>query len=473
MSVDNSDLIIKPANEVLQKLLIDLKEIFGDRVLTALPIREQHARDFSFHDALPADAVVMVQSTNEVVEVVKSCAKYKVPIIPFGTGTSAEGHLSAIYGGICVDISEMNKVIQVNAEDMDVTVEPGVTRKQLNEHLRDTGLFFPIDPGADASIGGMASTRASGTNAVRYGTMRENVLSLEVVLPDGRVIRTARRARKSSSGYDLTKIFVGSEGTLGIITKVTLKLFGIPEATSAAVVSFDTLQGAVDAVIASIQWGIPMARIELLDEVQMSAINDFAGLNYPVKSTLFLEFHGTDAGVKEQAERMAGVCAEYGSSEFSWTADTEERNKLWAARHNAAYSCIALRPGCSIMATDVCVPISKLADCIIATKKDIKEAGIVAPIVGHVGDGNFHAQLLIHPDTREEDLRICGEINRRLIERAISMDGTCTGEHGVGQGKISYLKEEHGEAVEVMRTLKQAFDPANIMNPGKMFEPVN
>jgi D-lactate dehydrogenase (cytochrome) len=469
MPNDNSGLNIKYADEVIQKLLIDLEKIFGDRLLTALPVREQHARDFSFHDALPADAVVMARSTDEVVKVVKLCAKYKVPIIPFGTGTSAEGHLSATHGGICVDVSEMNKVLKVNADDMDVTVEPGVTRKQLNEYLRDTGLFFPIDPGANASIGGMASTRASGTNAVRYGTMRENVLSLEVVLPDGRVIRTARRARKSSSGYDLTKIFVGSEGTLGIITKVTLKLFGIPEAASAAVVSFDTLKGAVDAVIASIQWGIPMARIELLDDVQMAAINDYSNLNYPIKSTLFLEFHGTDSGVKEQSERMAQVCTEYGGGNFSWTANAEERDKLWAARHDAAYSCIALRPGCSVMATDVCVPISKLADCIIATKQDIKDAGIVAPIVGHVGDGNFHAQLLIHPDTREEDLKVCGDINRRLIERAISMDGTCTGEHGVGQGKIIYLKEEHGEAVEVMRTLKQAFDPKNIMNPGKMF----
>ena len=458
---------------VLEELLSELRKIFGDRLLTSLPVREFHARDFSFYDALPADAVVMAQSTNEVVKAVKICAKYKVPVIPFGTGTSAEGHLSALHGGICVDVSEMNNVVEINAEDMDVTVEPGVTRKQLNEHLRDSGLFFPIDPGADASIGGMAATRASGTNAVRYGTMRENVLSLEVVLSDGRVIRTARRARKSSSGYDLTKIFVGSEGTLGIITKVTLKLFGIPEAVSAAVVSFDTLKGAVDAVIASIQWGIPMARIELLDDVQMGAINDYAGLNYPIKSTLFLEFHGTEAGVKEQANRMAEVCSEYGGGDFSWTADAEERDKLWAARHDAAYSCIALRPGCSVMATDVCVPISKLADCIVATKQDIEDAGIVAPIVGHVGDGNFHAQLLIHPDTREEDLKICSEINHRLVERAISMDGTCTGEHGVGQGKIGYLKSEHGEAFEVMRTLKQAFDPENIMNPGKVLKLTN
>jgi D-lactate dehydrogenase (cytochrome) len=469
MPADGSGAIVRPDESVLEELIAELRETFGDRISTAMPVREFHARDFSFHDLVPPDAVVMARSTEEVVVAVKACAKHNVPIIAFGTGTSAEGHLAALHGGISIDVSEMNNVLEVNAEDMDVTVEPGVRRKQLNEYLRDTGLFFPIDPGADASLGGMASTRASGTNAVRYGTMRENVLSLEVVLSDGRVIRTAQRARKSSSGYDLTKMFVGSEGTLGIITKVTLKLYGIPEAASAAVVSFDTLKGAVDAVIASIQWGIPMARIELLDDVQMGAINNYAGLDYPVKPTLFLEFHGTEAGVAEQAERMADVCGEYGGSNFSWTADAEERDKLWAARHDAAYSAIALRPGCAVMATDVCVPISKLADCIIATKQDIDEAGIVAPIVGHVGDGNFHAQLLIHPDTREEDLKICGEINRRLVERAIAMDGTCTGEHGVGQGKMKYLEAEHGEALNVMRTLKIALDPQNIMNPGKMF----
>jgi len=469
MPGDDFNLIIRPDEATIQELVSELQETFGDRVSTALPVREFHARDFSFHDLEPADAVVMARTTEEVVKIVKACVKHNVPIIPFGTGTSAEGHLAALHGGICIDVSEMNNVLEVNAGDMDVTVEPGVRRKQLNEYLRDTGLFFPIDPGADASIGGMASTRASGTNAVRYGTMRENVLSLEVVLSDGRVIRTAQRARKSSSGYDLTKLYVGSEGTLGIVTKVTLKLFGIPEATSAAVVSFASLQGAVDAVIASIQWGIPMARIELLDDVQMGAINDYAGLDYPVKATLFLEFHGTEAGVKEQAERMADVCEEYGSSDFSWTLDAEERDKLWAARHAAAYSAIALRPGCAVMATDVCVPISRLAECIMATKKDIDEAGIMAPIVGHVGDGNFHAQLLIHPDTREKDLKVCGEINRKLIERAIAMDGTCTGEHGVGQGKMMYLELEHGESLNVMRTIKKALDPQNIMNPGKMF----
>ena len=460
--------IKRPSQNTVNLLINELKKLFGDRLLTSLAAREFHARDFSSYEAIPPDAVVMAKTTDDVVSVVQACSKYKVPVIPFGTGTSAEGHLAALYGGISLDVSEMKNILEVNSEDMDVTVEPGVTRKQLNEHLRDTGLFFPIDPGADASLGGMASTRASGTNAVRYGTMRDNVLSLEVVLSDGRVIRTSRRARKSSSGYDLTRLFVGSEGTLGVITKVTIKLFGIPEATSAAVVSFQTLGGAVDSVIEAIQWGIPMARIELLDDVQMSAINNYAGLNYPIKNTLFLEFHGTESSVKSQAELMSELCKEHGGENFSWTSDSEERDKLWAARHNAAYSCIALRPGCSVMPTDVCVPISRLSECILAAKKDIEDAGIIAPIVGHVGDGNFHAQMLIHPDTREEDLRICGEINKKIIERAISMDGTCTGEHGVGQGKIKYLSQEHGEALSAMRMIKKTFDPIGIMNPGKM-----
>ena len=470
MLADGSGVISRPDETVIQELVEELQTTFGDRVSTSIAVREHHARDFSFHKLVPADAVVMARSTEEVVEIVKACAKRGVPIIPFGTGTSAEGHLTALHGGICVDVSEMNTVLEVNTEDMDVTVEPGVTRKQLNEYLRDTGLFFPIDPGADASIGGMASTRASGTNAVRYGTMRENVMSLEVVTADGKVIRTARRARKSSSGYDLTRLFVGAEGTLGVITKITLKLYGIPEAISSAVVSFDSLKGAVDAVISTIQWGIPMARIELLDDVQMDALNKYSDLDYPVQPTLFLEFHGSEAGVKEQAGRMAEICEEFGSGNFSWTRNAEERNNLWAARHDAAYSAIALRPGCAVMATDVCVPISRLAECIMTAKQDIDEARIVAPIVGHVGDGNFHVELLIHPDTREEDLRICNEINRKLVERAIAMDGTCTGEHGIGHGKIKYLEAEHGDAVDIMRTIKMALDPQNIMNPGKIIK---
>jgi len=470
MPADGSSAITRPDETVIQELIEELQATFGDQVSTSMAVREHHARAFSFHDLMPADAVVMAHSTDDVVKIVKACAAKNVPIIPFGTGTSVEGHLAALHGGICIDVSEMNNVLEVNPEDMDVTVEPGVTRKQLNEHLRDTGLFFPIDPGADASIGGMTSTRASGTNAVRYGTMKENVLSLEVVTPSGEVIRTARRARKSSAGYDLTRLYVGSEGTLGVITKITLKLYGIPEAISSAVVNFDSLKGAVDAVIATIQWGVPMARIELLDEVQLDAINKFSKTDFPVNPTLFLEFHGSDDGVKEQAERMAEICGEFGGGDFSWTSNAEERDKMWQARHDAAYACAAIKPGCGVMATDVCVPISRLVECIMATKQDIDEAGVVAPIVGHVGDGNFHVALLIHPDTREEDLRICNEINRKLVERAIEMDGTCTGEHGIGQGKMKYLEAEHGEALDVMRTIKLALDPQNIMNPGKMIK---
>ena len=371
--------------------------MFPKRVSTSLAVREQFATDFSFHEVSPADAVITAHSSEEVSWIVKICAKYKVPIIPHGTGTSLEGHLAALHGGICVDLSEMNSIVEVNVEDMDVTVEPGVTRKQLNEHLRDTGLFFPIDPGADASIGGMTATRASGTNAVRYGTMKDNVLSLEIVTPDGSIIKTGTRARKSAAGYDLTRMYTGSEGTLGIITKITLKLFGIPEAISSAVVNFEDLEGAVNSVITTIQWGIPIARIELLDEWTVESINKYSKTTFPVKPTLFLEFHGSDAGVKEQAERMSDICSDFGGGKFKWTVDAEERDTMWQARHDAAWAAIALRPGSKPFATDVCVPISRLADCIIETKKDINEAKIIAPIVGHVGDGNFPCCLADWP----------------------------------------------------------------------------
>ena len=469
MPADGSGAMTRPDETVIQELIEELQATFGELVSTSLAVREHHARDFSFHELVPADAVVMARSTEDVVAIVNACAKRGVPIIPFGTGTSAEGHLAALHGGICVDVSEMNNVLEVNTEDMDVTVEPGVTRKQLNEYLRDTGLFFPIDPGADASLGGMASTRASGTNAVRYGTMRENVMSLEVVTADGKVIRTARRARKSSSGYDLTRLFVGAEGTLGIITKVTLKLFGIPEAISSAVVNFDSLKGAVDAVISTIQWGIPMARIELLDEVQMDALNKYSDLDYPVEPTLFLEFHGSDAGVKEQAERMAEICQEFGSGEFNWTSNAEERDKLWAARHDAAYSAIALRPGCAVMATDVCVPISRLAECLLETKKEIDENDLLAPIVSHAGDGNFHVGFLLTPDDANELAR-AKSVNDNMIARALAMGGTCTGEHGVGVGKIGYMEAEHGDSLEVMHMIKRSMDPQHLMNPGKVLK---
>ena len=387
--------------------------------------------------------------------------------MPYGTGTSLEGHIAALAGGVCIDVSRMANVLEVNREDLDCRVQAGVTRKQLNTHLRDTGLFFPIDPGADASLGGMAATRASGTNAVRYGTMRENVLGLTVVLADGRVIRTGGRARKSAAGYDLTRLFVGSEGTLGVITEVQLRLYGIPEAMSAAVCSFESLAGAVDTVIATIQLGVPVARIELLDAVQMDAINRYSKLDYPVRPTLFFEFHGSEASVAEQTETVGAISAEHGGGEFQWATRAEDRNRLWQARHDAYYAALALRPGCKGWATDVCVPISRLAECIAETHADIEREGLLAPLVGHVGDGNFHLVFLVDPDDREEMAR-AEAINSRMVLRAIELGGTCTGEHGIGYGKREFLRVEHGEAVSVMRSLKQALDPLGIMNPGKI-----
>ena len=445
-----------------------LQALLGERCSTSSAIREQHGKDESWHAPHAPDAVCFPVSTEEVAEIVKICAAHKTPIIPFGAGTSLEGHVNAVNGGISIDMNEMNSIVRVSPEDLDCTVEAGVRRIQLNEHLRDTGLFFPIDPGADATIGGMTATRASGTNAVRYGTMRENILSLKVVLPDGRIIQTARRAKKSSAGYDLTRLYIGSEGTLGIVTEITLRLYGIPEAMSAAVVSFPDIGGAVNAVIRTIQAGIPIARIELADDVQMDAINRYSKLDYPVQPTLFLEFHGSAAGVKEQAETMREICGDFGGSDFQWAARQEDRNKLWKARHDAAYAALALQPGSKAWATDVCVPISRLADCIMETKRDLAETFLVAPLVGHVGDGNFHLVLLIDPD-REEDLREAERLNDRLVMRALTMDGTCTGEHGVGLGKMKFLAAEHGDGVSVMRAIKQALDPDNIMNPGKLF----
>ena len=449
------------------QLLDVLRQIVGDRVTTADAIREQHGKDESFHPSIPPDAVVFAQSTDEVSRVVTACAERGVPIVPFGTGTSLEGHVAALEGGVCIDVSQMNKVLAVNAEDLDCRVQPGVTRKQLNEYLRDTGLFFPIDPGADASLGGMTATRASGTNAVRYGTMRENVLSLEVVLADGRVIRTAKRSKKTSAGYDMTRLFVGSEGTLGVITEVTLRLFGIPEAMSAAVCSFPDLKSAVNTVILTIQSGVPVARIELLDEVQMDACNKYSDLDYPVQPTLFFEFHGSEKGVVEQVEQVEAIAGDFGASEFKWARKAEDRSKLWQARHDAYYAGIALRPGGKGIATDVCVPISRLAECILETKKDVVESGLIAPIVGHVGDGNFHLVIVVDPDDKDEMAR-AEALNERMVMRAHAMDGTCTGEHGVGYGKIGFLEAEHGEALSVMRDIKRALDPGNIMNPGKI-----
>lgn len=444
-----------------------LKALLKERCVTSEAVREQHGKDESWHPPVAPDAVCFATSTEEVSAIVKICAAHKVPIVAFGAGTSLEGHVNATSGGISVDLNEMNDILRVSPEDMDCTVQPGVRRKQLNEHLRDTGLFFPVDPGADASIGGMSATRASGTNAVRYGTMRENILSLKVVLPDGRVISTGKRAKKSAAGYDLTKLYIGSEGTLGIITEITLKLYGIPEAVSAATVSFADLNGAVQSVIMTIQSGIPIARIELLDELQISAINKYSNMQLPERASLFLEFHGSDASVKEQALRVGEICNEFGAEDFAWTAQAEERTKLWQARHDAAYAAMALRNNGKIWATDVCVPISRLADCILETKKDLEGSFLLAPLVGHVGDGNFHLSFVLDPDDPDE-LKEAERLNERLIDRALAMDGTCTGEHGVGLGKAKYMVREHGEALDVMVTLKRALDPDNIMNPGKI-----
>lgn len=457
----------KEAKRVNDDLIEALRGIVGDRLSTTETVLEQHGHDESYHSSHPPDAVVFPQSTGEVSRIVGLCAERRVPVIPFGAGTSLEGHVAALNGGVCVDLMGMNEVIRVNAEDMDVTVEAGVTRKQLNEHLRDTGLFFPVDPGADATLGGMAATRASGTNSVRYGTMRENVLALTVVLADGRVIRTSRRARKSAAGYDLTRLFVGSEGTLGVMTEVTLRLHGIPEAVSAAVCPFPDLVSAIDTAIRTIQTGVPVARIELMDEVQMDAINRHSNLNYPVQPTLFFEFHGTEAGVVEQAETVHAIAADFGASEFQWATEAEDRDRLWKARHDAFYACLALRPGAKALTTDVCVPISRLAECITETRRDIDETGLLAPIVGHVGDGNFHVLVLMDFADADEVAK-AKAFNERLVARALAMDGSCTGEHGVGYGKIEFLTAEHGEAVGVMRALKMALDPLNIMNPGKI-----
>ncbi len=454
----------------IDEALTALQSLLGDRLSTAAAVREQHGQDITHRRAKLPDAVAFATSTEEVAEIVKVCARFAIPIIPYGTGTSLEGHISAPLGGLSIDLSKMDKVVAVHAEDLDAVVQPGVTRKALNTYLRDTGLFFPIDPGADASLGGMAATRASGTNAVRYGTMRENVMALQVVTADGRVIRTGGRARKSSAGYDLTRVFVGSEGTLGIITEVTLRLYGIPEKIAAAVCSFDTLDGAVNTVISTIQLGIPIARIELLDDLQMGLINDYAKLQYPKKDTLFMEFHGTEASVGEQAEMVREIASDNGGGEFVWTTDAEERSKLWQARHDATWANKASKPGWGFMATDVCVPISRLADVILETKADTQKEGLSAPLLGHVGDGNFHLTIMIKPDDPEYQKRV-DAVNSRMIERALAAGGTCTGEHGVGLGKIKYLRAEHGESVQLMQDIKRALDPQNIMNPAKIFGP--
>ncbi|PPR59646.1 MAG: putative FAD-linked oxidoreductase [Alphaproteobacteria bacterium MarineAlpha4_Bin2] len=449
--------------------IAELRGLLGDRVSTSVAVREHHGNAEDYFPIAPPDAVCFANSTEEVAEIVKLCARDNIPVIPFGTGTSLEGHVQALRGGVTIDLTNMDNVLQVNTEDLDCRVQAGVTRKQLNEFLRDTGLFFPIDPGANASLGGMTATRASGTNAVRYGTMRENVIGLTVVLPDGRVIKTGGRAKKSAAGYDLTRMFVGSEGTLGIITEIQLKLYGIPEAVTSAVCQYPSLEEAVNTVILTIQCGIPVARIELLDEKQMEACIAYSNLEgYEAKPTLFFEFHGTEASAQEQAETVGGISDDFGGSAFAWSATTEERNKLWQARHDAYYAALAMVPGKKGIATDACVPISKLSECLIETRNDIDESGFYAPIVGHVGDGNFHLVILVDPDD-EDEMHRAHELNNRLVHRTIALGGTCTGEHGVGCGKIDFLVAEHGhDAISVMRTFKTAIDPQNIMNPGKI-----
>jgi D-lactate dehydrogenase (cytochrome) len=448
-----------------------LKDLLGKRASDADAVREHHSHGESYHQPAAPDIVCFPTTTEEVAEIAKISARFRVPIVPFGAGTSLEGHVHALHGGISIDLREMNRILRVSPDDLDVTVEAGVTRLQLAKALRSTGLAFPIDPGADATIGGMTATRASGTTAVRYGTMRENVLALSVVLADGRVIKTGTRARKSAAGYDLTRLFVGSEGTLGIITEVTLRLHPVPEAVSAAVCAFDSMEGAVATVIATIQLGIPVARIELLDEVQMDAIIRHSKLSYQPAPTLFFEFHGdSDRHVAEQAETVQAVAAERGGRHFEWSTRLEDRERLWQARHNAHYAALALRAGCRSWATDVCVPISRLADCILETKADHVDVPFPICLVGHAGDGNFHLMYLLDPAS-EEELAKARWLNDRLVARALAMDGTCSGEHGVGYGKMKYLEAEHGSgSLDAMRAIKLALDPDNRMNPGKLVD---
>ncbi|WP_204113307.1 FAD-binding oxidoreductase [Shimia biformata] len=458
-----------PRNETgISAALGILKQKFGEKLQTGQSVREQHAHTTTWIPNQPADAVVYPQSTEEVAEIVKICAEHKVPVIGFGTGTSLEGHVNAPAGGICVDMSEMNQILAVHPEDLDCVVQPGVTREQLNTYLRDQGLFFPIDPGANASLGGMTATRASGTNAVRYGTMRDNVIALEVVTPQGEIIRTATRAKKTSAGYDMTRLYVGSEGTLGLVTEITLRLQGIPEAMSSARCSFETVDAACQAVMMTIQYGIPVARIELLDALAVQAVNGHSKLDLPETPLLLLEFHGSENSVAEQAELFGSIAEDVGGTGFEWTANAEERNKLWQARHDFYWASMALKPGCSAHATDACVPISRLADCVNAAVAKAQELGLFAPLVGHVGDGNFHISPIVDKDNPKE--RAAAEdFTRWLAETAISMGGTCTGEHGIGQGKQDYLRPELGGTVDLMKTIKRALDPDNIMNPGKIF----
>ena len=451
-------------------LIEALKARFGPRCSTAMAVREHHGRDESSFQVPPPDAVVFAESTQDVADAVRLAAEHEVPVIPFGVGSSLEGHLLAVQGGISIDLGGMNRVLSIHAEDLTVTVQPGVTRKALNEALKSTGLFFPIDPGADATIGGMTATRASGTNAVRYGTMRENVLALEVVTASGEVIRTGTRAKKSSAGYDLTRLFVGSEGTLGVITEVTLRIYPLPEAVSAAICSFPSIEAAVHTTIQTIQLGVPIARVELIDANTVRMVNAYAQLGLREEPMLLMEFHGSPAGVKEQAETVQEIASEHGGKAFEWATTPEERTRLWTARHNAYFAAIQSRPGCRAISTDTCVPISRLADCLLESVAEADASGIPYFLVGHVGDGNFHFGYLLDPnDPRERE--VAEALNHKLVTRALRLEGTCTGEHGVGLHKMDFLVSEAGAgAVEMMRTLKRALDPKNILNPGKIFQ---
>ena len=456
------------SKESIKLCVNKIKDEFGQQFSNSKSILEQHTHTMTIHESELPDGVVFVETKEDVQKVVKICNEYKCPIIPFGVGSSFEGHINAPYGGISIDMNNMNKIIKVYQEDLLVVVQPGVTREQLNTHLRDTGLFFPIDPGANASIGGMTETRASGTNAVRYGTMKDNVIALEVVTPDGQIIKTANKARKSSAGYDLTRLMVGSEGTLGIATEITLKLYGIHEVIAGGRVSFPSVKDATDAVIMTVQAGIPVARIEFLDTAQVIAVNNYSKTNLPEAPLLLMEFHGSETSVKEQSELFGEIASDFGGNDFEWTSNNEDRNKLWKARHDAYWSCKAVRPEAEIYSTDVCVPISKLSDCITETIEDMKKNELIGPIVSHAGDGNFHVALLIDKKS-DEELKKLDDFLIRISERAIRMDGTCTGEHGVGQGKRKYMLKELGGAVDIMKKVKNAFDPNKIMNPGKLF----
>ncbi len=458
----------RPSAEALASVTNALAKKFGNRFSANETIRQQHAHTLTWGANQPPDCVVYPQSSEEVASIVSLCAGQGVPVIAFGTGTSLEGHVNAPFGGVSVDLSMMNRILEVHPEDLDCVVEPGVTRKALNEYLRDQGLFFPIDPGADASIGGMASTRASGTNAVRYGTMKDNVLSLEVVTASGEIIRTARRAKKSSAGYDLTRLFIGAEGTFGIITKITLKLHGIPEAISGGICPFPSVKAACDATILTIQSGLPIARIELLDELQVKAANIHSRLGLRETPMLLVEFHGSAASVAEQAARFGEIAEEFGGGPFEWATKPEDRTRLWQARHDSYWASLALRPGAKAVASDVCVPISRLAECVTETQRDIAAAGLIAPIVGHVGDGNFHVCVLVDMDD-PADVKRTEDFLHRLVRRGLDMEGTCTGEHGIGQTKMKYMVEEHSAGtLDLMRSIKRALDPAGIMNPGKI-----